>query len=114
MKLTRRSVGSVVVVRVEEANAIDNLNREQFFDTMQLLINENPRVLVDLSKVDHMTSAAIGTLVALFRDASESGGTLKLVNLQEKLAALFEMTHLDTLFEIFDSEQAALQSFSKS
>ena len=92
-------------------NAIDNTNREAFFESMEKLIEQSPNLLVNLAPVEHMTSSAIGTLVALFRDANESGGAIKLLGLQEKLKALFEMTHLDTLFEIFTDESEALKSF---
>jgi anti-sigma B factor antagonist len=43
-----------------------------------------------------------------------SGGELKLVYLTKKIQDLLQMTRLYTVFEIFDDETAALNSFDKS
>ena len=99
------------MVQLPGLSAIDNSNREAFFEGMQKLIGDSPHMVLCLDGIEHMTSSAIGTLVALYRDANESGGAIKLVGLKDKLKALFEMTHLDTLFEIFEDEPAALKSF---
>ncbi len=50
-------------------------------------------------------------LVSLSKKIREQGGELRLANLNEDLKTLFELTKLDTLFQIADSRERALESF---
>jgi anti-sigma B factor antagonist len=49
--------------------------------------------------------------VSLSKKIREQGGELRLANLNEDLRTLFELTKLDTLFNIADSRDEALQNF---
>jgi anti-sigma B factor antagonist len=53
----------------------------------------------------------LGVLVSLSKKIREQGGELRLANLNEDLRTLFELTKLDTLFNIADTREAALTGF---
>jgi anti-sigma B factor antagonist len=79
-----------------------------------LLANGRKTILLNLADVDYIDSAGLGSLVSAFTSVRNAGGELKLVYLTKKIQDLLQMTRLYTVFEIFDDETAALNSFDKS
>ncbi len=69
------------------------------------------RFLIDFAQTGYIDSSGLGVLVSLSKKIREQGGELRLANLNEDLKTLFELTKLDTLFQIADSRERALQSF---
>lgn len=82
-------------------------------DTVKKLIGENSRIVLNLSGTNYIDSGGLGTLVALYTTARNSGGAVKLVNLTQRVGDLLQVTKLVTVFEVFDSEQKAVESFRK-
>jgi anti-sigma B factor antagonist len=81
-------------------------------EILRSLVDEGKRqVVIDLAKVTTVDSSGLGTLVAGFASLEKSGGQLKLANLSPKIAELMTITKLYTVFEIFDDERAAVDSF---
>jgi len=76
------------------------------------LKNEEKRILLDLDKVKYMDSSGIGELVACYTSVKNRGGQLKLLNLKSRILELLQVTQLLQVFEAYDSEQEAIQSFS--
>jgi anti-sigma B factor antagonist len=77
----------------------------------RLVGSEQNRVILNLKQVEYIDSTGLGTLVIGHSRASDSGGAMKLVNLSKRSAQLLILTKLSTVFEIFDDEQAAINSF---
>ena len=71
----------------------------------------NLSLVVDLDQLDYMSSAGLRVLLAVLKDARPQGGDLRLANLNEDLQTLFELTKLDTLFQISETRERALESF---
>lgn len=69
------------------------------------------RFLIDFAQTGYIDSSGLGVLVSLSKKIREQGGELRLANLNEDLKTLFELTKLDTLFQIADSRERALDSF---
>jgi anti-sigma B factor antagonist len=68
-------------------------------------------IVLNLTRVDYIDSTGLGTLVLCFRVAQNSGGALKLLNLNRRELELLVLTKLTTVFDIFNDEQDALNSF---
>jgi anti-sigma B factor antagonist len=64
--------------------------------------------------VNYIDSGGLGTLVALHTTAHNAGGTIKLANLTKRVGDLLQVTKLLTVFEVFDSEAEAVDSFLKA
>ena len=62
----------------------------------------------DLSAVDFMDSAGLGSLIAVLKRITEQGGDMKLACLQKKPRMVFEITRAYKVFEIFDSVEEAV------
>lgn len=60
-------------------------------------------ILIDLAGVPYMDSSGVGTLVFVKREVERRGGTVALVGLQSRVRGVFEITHLDAFFDIYDS-----------
>jgi anti-sigma B factor antagonist len=69
------------------------------------------RLVLDLGEVTQIDSAGLGTLVAGYTTASNTGGKMKLANLTKKFSETLAITKLVTVFEVYDSVEAALKSF---
>ena len=70
------------------------------------------RIVLDLSGVDYIDSAGLGSLVAGAATVRRAGGELKLANLTERVRGLMQITRLSTLFEVYDSLEKARFSFA--
>ena len=81
-------------------------------EQIKTLANEGVRQLIlDLEKVDYIDSSGLGTLVYSFSTFRKQGGVLKLLNLSRRNIELMLLTKLETVFEVFDNEQSAVDSF---
>ncbi|MEE8550534.1 MAG: STAS domain-containing protein [Gemmatimonadota bacterium] len=69
------------------------------------------KFLMDFQNTAYIDSSGLGVLVGLSKKIREKGGELRLAGLNEDLRMLFDLTKLNTLFQIADSREAALTNF---
>jgi anti-sigma B factor antagonist len=69
------------------------------------------RLALELRAVDYIDSTGLGALVMCATTLRKSGGDVKLVNLNRRNIELLVMTKLATIFEIFNDEQDAVNSY---
>lgn len=102
--------GDVCVVSVEGQLIVGNRQelKQKVLDEIE---RGERKFLVDFSQTGYIDSSGLGVLVSLSKKIREHGGELRLTNLNEDLKTLFELTKLDTLFQIADSRERALESF---
>lgn len=72
----------------------------------------NRKLLINLAKVSYMDSSGLGELIAGYSQMRRVSGQMKLINLSKRLNQLLIITKLITVFETFDSESAAISSFT--
>jgi anti-sigma B factor antagonist len=68
-------------------------------------------VILNLAEVDFIDSTGLGAMVVASGAAKKLGGKIKLVNLNKRNVELMVITKLTTIFDIFDDEQDAVNSF---
>jgi anti-sigma B factor antagonist len=71
----------------------------------------NVNVLLNLQHVEYIDSTGLGALVICFTSLKKAGGALKLVNPNKRNVELLLLTKLHTIFEVFNDEQDAVNSF---
>ncbi len=69
-------------------------------------------VALDLQRVPYIDSCGLGAIVGGHTIMSLQGGRLLLLNVAECLRDLFRVMKLETVLEVFDSEQEAVRSGS--
>jgi anti-sigma B factor antagonist len=77
----------------------------------EVIKNGGKKIVLNLSDVNYIDSSGIGELVSSYTTVTNQGGQLKLLNLTKKIQELLAITKLLTVFQVFDSEQAAIASF---
>ncbi|HEU0122745.1 MAG TPA: STAS domain-containing protein [Bryobacteraceae bacterium] len=76
-----------------------------------LVADGKKKIVLNLGEVTYIDSSGIGELVSAFTTVSNSGGSLKLLNLTKRVQDLLQITKLYTVFEVFNDEAAAVASF---
>jgi anti-sigma B factor antagonist len=82
-------------------------------DTLKKMIVESSQIVLNLGGISYIDSGGLGTLVALYTTAQNAGGAIKLANLTQRVDDLLQVTKLLTVFEVYDSEEKAIESFEK-
>jgi anti-sigma B factor antagonist len=81
-------------------------------DTLRDMINKNQKkILLNLGEVNYIDSSGIGELVSGFTTVTNSGGQLKLLNLNKRVKDLLQITKLYTVFDVHEDEAGAIRSF---
>jgi len=114
MQIGERRVGEVVVLDLKGKVTLGE-GDEVLKDKINSLMNQgHKKIVLNLAEVPYIDSAGLGEIVRTFTTVSRQGGSLKLLNLTKRISDLLAITKLLTVFETFDTEHEAVQSFSAS
>jgi anti-sigma B factor antagonist len=81
-------------------------------DKINSLIQQgHKKLILNLEGVPYVDSAGLGEIVRTYTTVSRQGGNLKLLNLTKRIEDLLSITKLLTVFDTYESEQEALNSF---
>ena len=67
--------------------------------------------LLNMKDVEYIDSTGLGIMVICHMAVQKAGGSLKLVNLNRRNLELVLLTKLSTVFQIYNEEQEAINSF---
>ena len=111
MEIEVRSLGQVKVVKLRGKLSLgDSVDRLRA--TLDDLINSgDSHILLDLGEVPMIDSSGIGLLVKSLTSAKQLGGSIRLLNLSKFVVQTLKMIGLLNLFEIFEDQQQAVDSF---
>jgi anti-sigma B factor antagonist len=112
MLIEERNVDGVVVVRVQ-GDIVLNGTGWVLADRVRGLLEQNRRrIVLDLTDVRYVDSGGVGELVESFSAAKNRSGSVKLVGLKKRLNDLLVITKLMNVFECFDTQEDAIDSFT--
>jgi anti-sigma B factor antagonist len=112
MQISDRKVGGVTVVDLAgKLTAADNPGRLKEKVT-SLVAQGEKQIVLNLAELSYCDSSGLGEMVACHGTAVRGGGSVRLANTGKRLQDLLVMTKLLTVFDAYDSEQAAVKSFS--
>ena len=77
----------------------------------KLADNGKKQILLNLAGVKYIDSSGIGELVSSYTAIGKENGQLKLLNLTQKLQDLLTITKLLTVFDVYENEADALNSY---
>ena len=106
----RKDARGVVVISVDGQLIVGNRHelKQKVMDAVEA---GERKVLIDFTETGYLDSSGLGALVSLSKKLRDTGGELRLAGLNEDLRTLFELTKLDSLFNIADTAEQALAAF---
>ncbi len=115
-QLLVKYVEDVAVVTVTESTVIEPQHVEQIRKSLfDMLEAENrTRIILDLSKVTHLSSSALGVLIPLRQRAQELKGEIILCGVRPEVRRIFKLTRLDRQFTFCNEESDALAKLGVS
>ena len=111
MQIEERVVGDVTILDLKGKITLGEGDEALKDKINSLVLQDRRRILLNLAEVPYIDSAGLGEIVRTYTTVSRQGGQLKLVNLTKRIMDLRSITKLLTVFETFDSEADALQSY---
>jgi anti-sigma B factor antagonist len=111
LKVTRRELDGILILQLKGRLTFgpeDTLLSEEIDHA---LVTRRVRVVIDLGGVDKMDSAGLGTMLSARAELQKAGGGLALANLNPSQMKALAVARLETVFEVFDEEQDAIDSF---
>ena len=114
MQIEERTVSDVLILDVHGRITLGE-GDEILKDKVNSLLNQaKKKIILNLADVPYVDSAGLGAIVRTYTTVSRQGGSLKLLNLTKRITDLLAITKLLTVFETYESENDAVQSFSAS
>ena len=78
----------------------------------EIFEQEKNSVHLNLTEVEFINSSGLGALVSIMKEVRLRKGRLTLSNLANYVQEIFEITQLSHIFEIFATQEEALNSYS--
>jgi len=108
MNATIEKVGTVPVLTVTDT-FLDASNANELKRRVGGLLESHAQVIIDLGRVELVDSAGCGALLTCLRQASRVGAALKLCSMTARVSEMFEIFHMERIFDLLPTRQAALQ-----
>jgi anti-sigma B factor antagonist len=112
MTIQERVVGSVTILDLSGKLVLgdgDTLLKDKIHS---LVFQARKQIILNMGGVNYMDSSGLGALVASSVTAKNNGGQIKLVSLTKRLQDLLSIAKLLTVFESYDSDEEAINSFA--
>lgn len=103
----------IIQVQFRDRNILDEANIQQIGEEIKGLIeaDPSPKLLINFQDVDHLSSAALGTLITINKRVGALKGQLRLANIDPQIYQVFMITRLNKVFEIHETVDKAVASF---
>jgi anti-sigma B factor antagonist len=111
MQIDERTVGGVTILDMKGKMTLgdgDELLRKKVAGVVE---KGCKKIVLNLGDVPYIDSAGLGEIVRTYTTVGRQGGSLKLLNLTKRITDLLSITKLLTVFDTFDSEGEAVNSF---
>jgi anti-sigma B factor antagonist len=112
-RLRTETIDGVTVVSFVDSKIVADEAIQEVGDQLYALVEQEKlkKLVLNFGNVQYLSSAALGKLINMKKKVGASGGKMKLCCIHPELKVVFKITRLDQVFEIFDEEQSALDSF---
>jgi len=111
--MTDREVDGVSVVTLDGRIVLGE-ESNSFREKLKGLLTEGKKkIVLNMAGIKYIDSAGLGTLVAAHVSAKTQGASVRLCNLGEKFHEVMQITRLLTIFDVYDTETAAVSSFPR-
>lgn len=98
---------------IELSGKLDNAAADYFFAYVESEVLEagTTKVVIDCDQLSYLSSTGIGMLIRIRSRLAKQGGEIRLTRVHGMIADVLRTIRLDTYFQIYDSPEAAIESF---
>lgn len=111
LDITQRQVENVIILDLSGKVLIGESSIKFRTYLRELTQQGEKNILLDLAETSQIDSCGLGEIVAGFVSVQNNGGDLKLLNLTKRVNKLMMITKLLTVFEVYEDEEKAVNSF---
>ncbi len=110
MAIEKRKIEEILVLDIHNDLDVENAQavRSAIEDSIR---SQKYEVIINLADVPLVTSRGIGTLITSQTKLKKYGGDMRICNVSEQNMSVFKVTKLNTIFQIFSSEEEAINSY---
>lgn len=101
---------AVMTLTLENITMVDNVELQNAFTSLLDVRIKN--IVLDLSRINFISSIVLASLVFMLKRATEAGGNLLMCGVKNKVKEDLSMTKLDRVFDIFENRKKALNKFA--
>jgi anti-sigma B factor antagonist len=111
-----RNADGVLVLTFRQSHILDSVTIDRMAARLKELVESaiEEKFLLDFNLVAYLSSSALGMLLGLQRRIVQRKGRMKLAGINDEVMEVFRITKLDTVFDIYKDEAAALEAFRKN
>jgi len=112
-RLVVQQDGEITRIEFLDRNILEEASIQQIGEEISQLISQsnNPKILISFANVEHLSSAALGTLITVNNKVRQKSGQLRLSNIHPSIYDVFVITKLNKLFQIHEDVASASKSF---
>jgi len=111
VKIRERQAGDVIILDLDGNIIIGESVDRVRYTTRRLLAEGRRKFLLNMAQVRWVDSRGIGELVAALVTVTREGGQIKLLKVKENVEELLAVTRVNTIFDLYDDELAALNDY---
>jgi anti-sigma B factor antagonist len=114
MQMTSREVDGVFVITLDGRIILGEESHSLREKLKSVIAEGHKKIVLNMADIKYIDSSGLGALVAAHYSAKTQSASMRLCNLGEKFHEVLQITKLLTVFDVFDSEAAAVNSFQGS
>ncbi len=112
MAIAERHIGSVTIVDLSGKLTSSDQSGKLKEKVDALLAQDRKQIVLNLGEVTYVDSAGLGEIVSCYSTARRQSATVSLANLHKRVQELLVITKLHAVFDVYESEKAAIDSFA--
>jgi anti-sigma B factor antagonist len=107
MQMSSRDVEGVTILDLKGRLTLGD-GTSMLREGVRACLNQSKQIVINLAGVDYIDSAGLGELVGCHAAAANRSAVLGLMNVNDRVHGLLRVTKLYSVFEVFNSEDAAV------
>ncbi len=112
MEMTEEQIGTTIVLKLSgRFDAYVAPTIEKFFQRVSS--NSKPHIIINLANVNFVDSTGLATLVIGMKHSRQQKGEMALCCVQQAVRIIFELTRLDKVFTICNTQEEALEKLQQ-
>jgi anti-sigma B factor antagonist len=111
MKIKKSEKDGVVVLVLAGEMHGGPKNLEIVDVVKELAADKKLDIVINLSKIKWISSTGLGILVSARSNLAKEGGVIKLCKPNDRILGILQVTRLNMIFDVYDSEEEAIESF---